>query len=54
MLLLDRLGHETAHSLGGFPLHLIGHVGVGVQCEACAVVAQDAGDCLGIDALLDR
>ena len=53
MLLLDRLGHEAAHSLGGFPLHLIGHVGVGVQGEARTVMAQDGGHRFGIYSLLD-
>ena len=53
MLLLDRLSHEGSHSLGGILLHFIGHVGVGVQGEARAVMAQDAGHCFGIYALLD-
>ena len=37
---LYRLGHEAAHPLGGLLLHLPSDVGVGVQGEACAVVAQ--------------
>ena len=53
MLFLDRLGHEGAHPLGGILLHLVGDVGVGVQGEARAVVAQDAGDSFGVYALLD-
>ena len=48
------LGHEAAHPLGGVLLHLPGDVGVDVQGKACAVVAQDAGDCLGVNSLLDR
>ena len=50
---LHRLSHEAAHPLGGILLHLPGDVGVGVQSETRAVVAQDAGDCLGVHALLD-
>ena len=50
---LDCLGHETSHSLCGILLHLPGHVGVGVQREARAVVTQDAGYRLGIYSLLD-
>ena len=53
-ILLRLLGDEATHPLGGVPLHLPGDVGVGVQREACAVVAQDAGDCLGVHSLLDR
>lgn len=52
-MLLDRLGHEAAHSLGGILLHLVGDVGIDVQGEACAVVAQNAGDSFGVYALLD-
>ena len=37
---LYRLGHEAAHPLGGLLLHFPSDVGVGVQGEACAVVAQ--------------
>ena len=48
------LGHEAAHPLGGFFLHLRGDMGVGVQREARAVVPQDTGDCFGIHSLLDR
>ena len=54
MLLLDRLGLEAAHPLCGLLLHFVGDMGVGVQGEARAVVPQDAGDRLGICALLDR
>ena len=48
------LGHETAQPPGRVLLHLPGDMGVGVQREACAVVAQDAGDRLGVHSLLDR
>ena len=51
---LHRLGHEAAHSLGRFLLHLPGDMGVGIQREARAVVSQDAGDCFGVYSLLDR
>ena len=34
-------------------MHLVGDVGIGVQGEARAVVAQDAGDGFGVDPLLD-
>ena len=51
---LHCLSHEAAHSLGGVLLHLPGDVGVGVQCEARAVVAQDAGDGFGVYTLLNR
>lgn len=37
-VVLDRLGHEAAHPLGGILLHFIGHVGVGVQGETRRVV----------------
>ena len=50
---LNCLGYEGAHPLGGILLHFIGHVGVGVQGEARAVVAQDAGHCFGIYTLLN-
>ena len=53
MLHLNCLGYEGTHSLGGFFLHLVGYVGVGVQGEACTVVTQDAGDGFGIYSLLD-
>ena len=53
-IFLDCLGHEAAHSLGGILLHFSGHVGIGVQREARAVVAQDAGHRFGVHALLDR
>ena len=51
--LLRLLGDEAAHPLGGVLLHLLCSVGVSVQREARAVVAQDAGYRLGIHALLD-
>ena len=54
LALLHRLGYEAAHPLCGLPLHLPGDVGVGVQCEASAVVAQDAGYRFGVHSLLDR
>ena len=54
MLHLNCLGYEGTHSLGGFFLHLVGYVGVGVQGEACTVVTQDAGDGFGVYSLLDR
>ena len=54
MLRLNCLGYEGTHSLGGFFLHLVGYVGVGVQGEACTVVTQDAGDGFGVYSLLDR
>ena len=51
--ILYRLGHEAAHPLGGVFLHLVCDMGVGVQREPRAVVAQDAGYCFGVYALLD-
>ena len=51
---LHCLGHEATHPLGSVSLHFVGDVGVGVQREACAVVAQDAGDRLGVYPLLNR
>ena len=54
MFALYRLGDEISDLLCCLFLHLPGNVGVGVQREACAVVAQDAGDCLCIYPLLDR
>ena len=51
--ILHRLSDEAAHPLGGVLLHLPGDVGVGVQGEPCAVVAQDAGYGFGVYALLD-
>ena len=45
---LYRLNHEVPHPLGRFLLHFVGHVGVGVQREARAVVAQNAGHGFGI------
>ncbi len=51
---LHRLDHEAPHLLGGILLHITGHMGVGVQREARAVVAQDAGDRLGIYTVLNR
>ena len=48
------LGHEAAHPLSGLLLHFPGDVGVGVQREARAVVAQDAGDRFSVHSLLDR
>ena len=51
---LYRPGDEAAHPLGGVLLHLSRDVGVGVQGEARAVVAQDAGHRFRVYALLDR
>ncbi len=45
--------HEAPHLLGGILLHFVGDVGVGVQREPRAVVAQDAGHRLGVHSLLD-
>lgn len=45
---LHRLGHEATHLLSRVFLHFPNDVGVGVQREPCAVVAQDAEDRLGI------
>ena len=41
--LLDSTGEEAADGIGGFGLHGGGHMGVGVQGEACGVVAQHGG-----------
>ena len=49
----DGLGDEPSHPVGGFSPHIPSDVGVGVQSEARAVVAQDAGDRFGVHALLD-
>lgn len=51
---LDCLRHEGAHPLGGVFLHLVGDVGVGVQREARAVMAQNAGYRFGVYPLLNR
>ena len=48
------MGEEAAHPLGGVLLHLPSHAGVGVECKACAVVAQDTGHRFGVHSLLDR
>lgn len=49
----DGLGNEAAHPVGGFSPHIPGDVGVGVQGEARAVVAQDIGHRLDVHPLLD-
>ena len=50
---LPYLCHEVAHGLGGFVLLLPGGVGVGAEGEPCVVVAQNGGDSLDIDAVLE-
>ena len=50
----DSLCDELPHPVGGILSHLLGNVGVGVQGEPRAVVAQDAGDRFDIHPLLDR
>ena len=39
----DNAREDIAHGLGGFQLRVGGNVGVGVQREACGVVAQHGG-----------
>ncbi len=53
-MFLHRLDHKAPHLLGSILLHIAGHMGVGVQCEARAVVAQDAGHRLGVYTVLNR
>ena len=40
--------HEAADFLRRAPLHIVGDVRIGVQCEPCAEVAQHTGQCLYI------
>ena len=49
---LHHLVDHAADSIRRFPLHPLGGVGVGVQGEACAVVAQRVGEGFHIYAVL--
>ena len=46
--------HEAADFLRRAPLHIVGDVRIGVQCEPCAEVAQHTGQGLYIHAAGDR
>ena len=50
---LEGLGNESSHPVGCLLLHLPCDVGIGVQREARAVMAQNAGDRLDVHSLLD-
>ena len=50
--LLDILVQESAHLCCRLMLHTRGHMGVGIQGEACGVVAQHGGKGLDIHAVL--
>ena len=52
-IFLEVLGDEAAHPVRGLFPHVPGDVGVGVQGEACTVVAQDVGYRLDVHSLLD-
>ena len=49
----DFILQEAAHLCGGFPLHCRGDVGVGVQGEASAVMAQHLGNRFDVYPVLD-
>ena len=46
------LFHEAADLLSGSVLHLVGDMGVGIQCEACGVVTQHTGQGLHVHTAL--
>ncbi len=50
---LECAGEETPHRVDSLPLHGGGDVGVGVQCETRAVVAQHGGECLYVHTVLE-
>lgn len=50
---LDSAGEEAADSISGFGLHRGGDVGVGVQGEACGVMAQHGGQGFDVYAVLE-
>ena len=51
---LHRLVNHTADGIRRFPFHPLGGVGVGVQREPCAVVAQGVGQGFHVHAVLQR
>ena len=50
--MLDSIGQDAAHGIGRLALRRCGHMGVGVQREARAVVAQHPGDRFDVHAVL--
>ena len=48
----DGTGEDAPHRLGGFELGVCGHMGVGVQREACGVVAEHGGHRFYVHAVL--
>lgn len=46
--------HEAADFLRRAPLHIVGDVRIGVQCEPCAEVAQHTGPVFHIHTVLQR
>lgn len=50
---LSILLQEISDLRRSIPLHVRGHMGVGIQSEPCAEVAQDAGQGLDVHAVLD-
>ena len=51
---LHRLVDDAADGVRRLPLHPLGRVGVGVQGETCAVVAQSVGQGFHIHSILQR
>lgn len=54
LISLHRLINNTPDSIRRLPLHPLGGVGVGVQCEASAVVAQGVGEGFHVHTMLQR
>ena len=50
----DGTGEDIPYCLGSFELGVGGHMGVGVQCEACRVVTQHRGHRFHVYAVLQR
>ena len=51
-MFLHCLVNHAANGIRRFPLHPLGGVGVGIQCEACAVVPQRVGESLYVHTVL--
>ncbi len=49
-----RLINDTPDGVRRLPLHPLGGVGIGVQCEACAVVTQRVGQGFHVHSMLQR